>query len=251
MMVRTIHSMLRAVLIFVSLFFIPSIVWAKDRCIDAPVLLYHHVVEAKIGKAKGYGSLFVDPKLFRLQMEELRALGYEVRPLKDLSAYFDTGAELPKKPAFITFDDGNRNIAEVAWPILQEFGYPSTMFVVPRQMTHRLYVSIEEASQLNDQHMVIANHGYSHASFGKLGLRKTREEILRAESILASHGFNAFKVFAYPYGVYTERAQQTLKDVDYRLAFLASGGTRLCSADRMMLPRIPISNSSLVKQGFR
>lgn len=243
--------MIRITLFLSLLFFAVPVAMAADRCVDAPVLMYHHVIDIKLGRAKGYGSLFVDPQMFRRQMRELRELGYEIRPLDDLSKFFDTGAKLPEKTAFITFDDGNKNIVEQAMPILKEFGYPSTMFVIPRQMTHPLYASIDDVKRLSTQNVMIANHSFSHPLLSRQTLRQTREQVLRADHVLAQNGLNKSKVFAFPYGVDTAQAILVLKDLKYSLAFKANGGIKLCSSNRMRLPRVSISNSSLVKQGFR
>lgn len=64
------------------------------------------------------------PEVFRRQMESLAKSGIPVAPL-------DKIRETPGAVA-LTFDDGFANLAEHAFPVLERFGFPATVFVVSR-----------------------------------------------------------------------------------------------------------------------
>ena len=64
----------------------------------------------------------IPPKLFRQQMEWLAAARVAVVPLGRVR---ETAGAVA-----ITFDDGFHNFFEHAAPVLQEFGFPATVFVV-------------------------------------------------------------------------------------------------------------------------
>jgi peptidoglycan/xylan/chitin deacetylase (PgdA/CDA1 family) len=59
---------------------------------------------------------------------------YRVLPLAEVVARLRQGAALPERSACITFDDGLRNVATTAFPILRRHQLPSTIFLVPGQM---------------------------------------------------------------------------------------------------------------------
>ena len=61
-------------------------------------------------------------------MDYLRA-NYDPITLRDLVAWLDRGHPLPPRPALVTFDDGYRDNAEVAWPIMRERGVPAVIFL--------------------------------------------------------------------------------------------------------------------------
>ena len=238
-----------ALLIISQIYPIPS-AYADDRCITAPVLMYHHVAPMTEKWQKKYASLFVEPAMFRRQMQELKEKGYEIRPLRDLKNFFDYGAPLPKKTAFITFDDGNKNIYEKAAPILKEFGYPSTMFVVIHQMSHPLYFSIEEARELAGQQVHVASHTQTHKRLDKQKNDVVMEEIGKADQTLKESRLNFPKILAYPYGATSPSVQEIASNYGYSLAFIASPGKQLCASNRLTLPRVQVLSKPLSEQGF-
>lgn len=89
------------------------------------VLLYHRVLP---GPETDPWSLSVSTKIFRAQLQ-LVASRYPVLPLDRALADLDAG-KLPSRHAVcITFDDGYRDNAVHAAPILDELGLPATLFL--------------------------------------------------------------------------------------------------------------------------
>lgn len=79
------------------------------------ILMYHRFV----GGAAG----------FRAQCEHIRRC-YTPVPMSDVAAWAAGEAELPPRAVAVTVDDGYRDFAEVAAPLLREFGIPSTVYIV-------------------------------------------------------------------------------------------------------------------------
>src|SRR5690242_2131 len=88
----------------------------------AVVLAYHRIVTA--------GSLFrgVDVDQFRAQMAWLRRHCTIVAPT-EVRAALDTRCSAHRLPVVITFDDGYRDFAEHAYPVLKAFDIPAVNFV--------------------------------------------------------------------------------------------------------------------------
>jgi peptidoglycan/xylan/chitin deacetylase (PgdA/CDA1 family) len=61
-------------------------------------------------------------------MEHL-ARFYRVVSMPEVLEAVEKGRPLPKLAVLITFDDAYSDFAEIAWPILKQFGLPATMFV--------------------------------------------------------------------------------------------------------------------------
>jgi peptidoglycan/xylan/chitin deacetylase (PgdA/CDA1 family) len=97
--------------------------WRQQRLL---ILCYHGV---SLGDEHEWNTgLYMPPALFRRRMETLRRLGCAVLPLGDALRRLHSGA-LPKKSIVITFDDGNYDFYRMAYPVLSEYGFPSTVYL--------------------------------------------------------------------------------------------------------------------------
>jgi peptidoglycan/xylan/chitin deacetylase (PgdA/CDA1 family) len=73
-------------------------------------------------------GLYVSPRRFRRRLEAIRNSGCSVLPLSEGLERLWRGC-LPPKSVVLTFDDGFYDFHEVAAPILNEFGYPATVYL--------------------------------------------------------------------------------------------------------------------------
>jgi peptidoglycan/xylan/chitin deacetylase (PgdA/CDA1 family) len=90
----------------------------------------------------------LEVRKFEEQMKFL-AQEHEVLPLSEIIERLEQRRPLPDHTAAITFDDGFRNVATTAFPILERFHLPSTVFLVTGLIgnnqppwTDRLYQAI-------------------------------------------------------------------------------------------------------------
>jgi peptidoglycan/xylan/chitin deacetylase (PgdA/CDA1 family) len=90
------------------------------------ILTYHAVTpsEPPLGD-----WCFLSQKKFMAQMKTLHRLGARVLPLADAASALLEG-KLSGRCVAITFDDGYRNNVTAALPILEQFGFPATVFLV-------------------------------------------------------------------------------------------------------------------------
>ncbi len=79
-----------------------------------------------------FGSLFISPESFRKRLNFL-SKKYKVISLEEAVRQHESGKFYPNQ-VVITFDDGFFNFAKVAVPILKEFGFTATNYVVTNQM---------------------------------------------------------------------------------------------------------------------
>jgi peptidoglycan/xylan/chitin deacetylase (PgdA/CDA1 family) len=100
------------------------------------ILLYHEVVADEPREIHA-----VAVRRFAAQMAWLRQAGYRVVALEDWLALGGArglaagqGRPLPRNAVAITFDDGYRDNYSAAWPVLQEHGFPATVFLVTGSM---------------------------------------------------------------------------------------------------------------------
>jgi len=97
--------------------------WRRRRLL---ILCYHGI--SLDDEHEWNPALFMAPKTLERRFETLREGGYRVLPLTEAAERLAQGS-LPPRSVVLTFDDGTTDFRTVALPILQKFGYPSTVYV--------------------------------------------------------------------------------------------------------------------------
>ena len=209
-------------------------------CTKVPVLMFHHIQEAKIAKEKQQGGLNVTPEEFRKNLEYIKAANYAVISTTDLADFFDHGKVLPVKPLILTFDDAYEDNYSVMYPILREYGFTATIFTPTGLVQNPEYLSWKQIKEMNGL-VYFGNHTWSHhSSTGSVDVLE--KEISLADKQLAENGQNNLKIFAYPYGNPSDSAEKVLQTLGYKLAFTTVNGTIQCKGKRYELPRIRVAN---------
>lgn len=96
------------------------------RASSLAVVMYHGVVARPL-PIPHWCQL--DATEFERQVEFL-ARTYTVLTLRDIVDRLRRGASLPDHTACVTFDDGFRNVTTTAFPILERYQVPSTVFLI-------------------------------------------------------------------------------------------------------------------------
>jgi peptidoglycan/xylan/chitin deacetylase (PgdA/CDA1 family) len=92
------------------------------------ILTYHRVAELQQTPTLDPHLISATPAAFATQMHYL-ARHYEVLSLEQVVQAVTTGLTLPKRAVLLTFDDAYADFGDTAWPILQQYRLPATLFV--------------------------------------------------------------------------------------------------------------------------
>ena len=87
------------------------------------VLMYHALADER-------SAISLPPSVFQRQMRLLHEGGFRVISMSDLVSSLQSGEELPGKSVVLTFDDGFESVYTNAFPVLQRYGFPATVFLV-------------------------------------------------------------------------------------------------------------------------
>ena len=104
------------------------------------VLMYHRVLPKTDNRAKiEEPGMMVTPETFRLHMHLIKQR-FDVLTLSQWLDAKHNGDKLPAICCCITFDDGWADNYEYAYPLLQEFNLPATIFLVSEMIgTNKLF----------------------------------------------------------------------------------------------------------------
>lgn len=92
------------------------------------ILMYHGFSARQAKDQTDFEGLHLDVRCFRNHLRFLKR-HYSVVSLGEVAASFRGDTTLPDRAAVITFDDGYQSVAHLAYPVLQEFDTPATVFV--------------------------------------------------------------------------------------------------------------------------
>lgn len=164
----------------------------------------------------------------------------------------------------ITFDDGLRSHADVAAPILEEYGFAG-WFMVPvafvetlpedqiefaeaHQILHsghdygdpRIAMTWEDARRMSDRH-VIGCHTWNHTRLSaELTSDQLRKEIPEAKAFMESKLDHDISVFAWVGGEewsYSAGAARAIADAGFSLSFMTNNQLVRPGTDRLQLQR--------------
>ena len=87
----------------------------------------------------------VEPTRFEEQLEYLKKNGYQATNADHFYEFIAGIKPVPENTIVLTFDDGWRNLWEVAYPLLKKYGFQAVSFIIPGLIkeTNNCYQNIE------------------------------------------------------------------------------------------------------------
>ena len=185
------------------------------------VLMYH-----MIGDEQGNAAVMTEANL-RIQMNYLRDHGYHPITMQELYDYVTKGAPLPEKPVCITFDDGYLDSYTIVYPLMKEYGFPWTLFLITDDVGKPYNrMTWDQLKEMANSHAVtIASHTLSHPKLHNLATRAEKEkEIVDANKAL-KYQLGIDNVWlAYPYGDYDDEVIDICKKAGIKMAVTTDAG---------------------------
>lgn len=134
------------------------------------VFMYH-----MIGDEQGNAAIMTEANL-RIQMNYLRDHGYHPITMQELYDYVTKGAPLPEKPVCITFDDGYLDSYTIVYPMMKEYGFPWTLFLITDDVGKPYNrMTWDQLREMANSHTVtIASHTLSHPKLHNLATARRR-----------------------------------------------------------------------------
>ena len=193
--------------------------------IKIPILLYHDFVTTVPDSDPDNFNYINTPQSFEENIKTLLEEGYTVISMEQLNEAYKGNIELPSKPILITFDDGYYSNYEYIYPILQKYNVKASIFVITDKVGKEIdgikYLGWDECLDMQNSGIVeICSHSKKHVFYNKLPIREIRNDVKESYEIIEKHlGKKDLKVFAYPYGAYTNDTVRTLKNngIDFQI----------------------------------
>lgn len=205
----------------------------------AVMLIYHHVAEDTPRVSS------VTPAEFREHLSYLRDNNFQVIGLDVLIDQLKNGKPIADNAVVITFDDSYENNFTTAHPILQEFGYPYTIFISPGAIDDRVgpVLSWQQVKQMAADGVLVANHAMWHEHMARpeqgeseaAWLKRMQQSILQAEQRIKEETGQSHQWLAYPYGEFSDALETLVSE----LGFIGIGQQSGAIGPLTKLTRIP------------
>jgi peptidoglycan/xylan/chitin deacetylase (PgdA/CDA1 family) len=204
--------------------------WWRPCRHGIPILMYHKVGDAPPGSKML--KLWVSSTMFRRQMNYLKKRGWTPVVFRDLYDHWSGVNPLPEKPLLITFDDGYANNYAEAFPILKEFGFRATLFVVtgtvgidnkwhnPESETRIPMITWAQLKELQRAGWEIGSHTVNHPRLLTLDKAAVTREMEDSRKTISEFLDELPDTFAYPYGNGEDdpSIRQAAEEAGYRVA---------------------------------
>lgn len=220
------------------------------RHVRVPILMYHYVSVPPEDADNYRVGLSVTPGEFRRQMQYMADNGYHPVALDEVIYALAQGQPLPENPVVISFDDGYADMYTNAFPILQEFGFTATFFVVTEwiDQANPNYLSWPQVQEMAAAGMRIETHTKTHPDLTDKPYDFIVYEILGSiESIEAYTGIRP-RFLSYPAGAYDEYLLEQLPDFALWGAVTTEAGTRHYQDKSYTLRRVRIASDTTLAQ---
>jgi len=173
-----------------------------------PILTFH-----KVDSSFEWGVTKVSPSRFRTVLQFLSEEGFQTISLKEL---FDPTFVLPPKPIVLTFDDGYESVYRYAFPLMEEFNFIGTIFVITgyvgrlnewdvnlgwRKFRH---LSWDQILKLKKAGFEIGSHTVNHPNLARLSISSLKFELESSKKKIEDKIGEEVRFISFPFGRYTK-----------------------------------------------
>jgi len=218
---------------------------------QVPILMYHYVSELPPDADRYRLDLTISPEDFEAQLQYLADAGYHTITLTDLYLYLTQAYPLPEKPIVLTFDDGYRDAYEVVFPLLLDYGFTGTFFVLatPAHFESPDYLTWAQMKEMSDAGMEIQAHGRDHVDLRGRSYDYLVYQIRGIQEAIQYHTGRLPRFFCYPSGRYDANVIAMLESAGYWGAVTTAWGKTHTREGLLEIPRLRVRGGGTL-EGF-
>ncbi len=216
------------------------------RRIRVPILMYHYVSDLPEDADATRTDLTITPDNFHAHMDYLFYQGYTPISLYALDDALLTGSVLPAKPVVLTFDDGYVDHYTNVLPVLEQYGYRATFFIITgtADANNPEHLSWAQIREMAEAGMDMESHTKTHPDLRERGYDFLIYQLLGSMESLQAFTGKTPHMFAYPVGQYDDAALGVLKMLPVWRAVTTERGVYETTDNRLELPRLRIHHQT-------
>lgn len=201
-------------------------------------------------------GLTLTPEQLREQWSYLKQAGYRALSMTEFLDIAAGKQQAAGKCVLLTFDDGYHNNLVHVYPLLQEFGWCATIFIIADTLDGTATQSADEIDRklsvaelrgMSRKYIQLGLHGYHHENFSKCTAAEIGEITRQSFKAFKDQGIIFEQVLAYPYGArpkeqsILQEMKTVLKQAGLQAAFrIGNKPQRMPVTELMEIKRIDI-----------
>ncbi|MFB1049836.1 polysaccharide deacetylase family protein [Paraliobacillus sp. JSM ZJ581] len=193
-------------------------------------------------------ALFVTLEQFEEQMTYLKDNNFHTLTLNEVKDFYIKQTPIPKKSILLTFDDCFQSVKEYAYPVLKKHGFHAVSFVVTGWLHENTKTFNQKKSvclskqDLEDMEDVFEYANHTDAFHQRKNesvslIMEATDEAFEKDLALCNEYVPVKDVFAYPFGLFTDRNVSLLKQNGFHLAFTCENGKNNEHTNPLLLKR--------------
>jgi peptidoglycan/xylan/chitin deacetylase (PgdA/CDA1 family) len=211
--------------------------------LKVPILTYHSI-------DKSGSVISTAPDVFRRQMRYLSENRYNAVTLHEFISSLSEDNTPFLKTVVLTFDDGFQNFFSEAFPVLEEYGFRATVFLVtdfcgkkndwagnPPALPPSKILSWEEIKELHKYGIEFGGHTRTHPDLTKIPDSRAEREIVESKAAIENFLGSQAASFAYPFGKFNASVKRTVEK-SYKAACSTNLGKVRSGSDFFSLERV-------------
>ena len=221
-----------------------------------PILMYHRVAADGSPRTQRWR---LDARTFAQQLSFLREAGYYSVSFEQWRAAASMRRPLPGKPIILTFDDGYEDFATEAMPLLRDYGFRATVFVVSELVgrSNLWDADLGESLSLMDWATIerlavegvdFGSHSLRHRPLVTLGREQLAEDLARSRRTLEEHVGHPVTTLSYPFGLVDTAVQSIAGACGYEYGVTTSERRSAWSDSLLLLPRLEVRGTDTLEK---
>jgi peptidoglycan/xylan/chitin deacetylase (PgdA/CDA1 family) len=238
----------RLIAVCLLLFSLPLFAAAAPAPVNVPILLYH-----RFGPTVADGMTVTTP-VFEEHLKYLRANGYHVIPLRQLTDWYQKKGPAPApKSVVIVEDDAHKSVYSDMYPLAKKYNVPVTIFIYPSAVSNAKYaMTWEQLREMKKSGLFdFQSHTYWHPNFKqeRKKLKPTEfdklvtSQLQKAKGKIEKELGGTVDLLAWPFGIYDDDLLRRASAAGYTAAFTIERRHATAADSVMKLPRYLLINA--------
>jgi peptidoglycan/xylan/chitin deacetylase (PgdA/CDA1 family) len=220
-----------------------------------PILMYHRIADTGSPETARWRIARRD---FERQLEFLRANGYYSLTFEQWRAGANMRRSFPGKPVILTFDDGYTDLAYDVAPLLSQYGFRATVFIVSElvgasnvwdaELGESLaLMDWEDIERLSREGIDFGSHSSRHKALVTLSQGELVEELSHSKRTLEERLGHSITSVSYPYGLHDATVESVAAACGYEYAVTTDEWPVSWSDSLLALPRLEVRGTETLE----